>query len=100
MANQYTGNFPHYVQQKFNKSAQVLLQDYANNGISYLSAAERTGFKTGTIRKWCVHYRINLHGVIRDRHHSVQFDLNKPTLNRLNFLYRKWPTTGLWFNLT
>ena len=99
MANQYTENFTHVIQRKFNKSAEVLLTEYAKNGVSYSSACRITGYKKSTIRKWCIRYGVSLSGVLIDRNKTDKIDLGITTFNRLNFLYRKWPTTGLWFNL-
>jgi len=60
MANQYTQSFNHIAQEKFGKSAKELLMQYAEDKVTYDESAKITGVTTGTIRKWCARYRIQL----------------------------------------
>jgi len=60
MANQYTDSFIHIVAKKFGKSAEELLREFEKDDKNYTEVAEITGFKHGTIRKWCHRYNISL----------------------------------------
>lgn len=95
MSNQHINSFAHVVPLRFNKSAEELLQQYAKESVSYLSASQKTGFTPLTIRRWCLRYGVNLTGRLRASINDSVYQLDFKTigLNHLNFLYRKWPTT-------
>ena len=99
MANQYTSSFNHVTQEKFGKSAQELLTEYANKKITYDEAAEMTGISISTIRKWCRFHNIFLYNKPSNKKQKPveDFDLlatkdifKTKKLNIENVLSRKW----------
>ncbi len=91
MANQYADSFIHVIPNKFGKTAKELLREFANNRINYEKAAEITGFKQGTIRKWCNRYRTQLPPAKPLKiHHIKKINLKSKEVDATNVLYRKW----------
>ena len=94
MANQFTDSFKNIVLKKFGKSAEIVLQEFAEADKNYAEVAEITGFKTGTIRKYCKQYNIQLQSSASTKNKKVagidKINLKSKEVDASNFLYRKW----------
>ena len=92
MANQYSGSFEHIIREKFVCSAREALEHCASDELSYADAAEKLGFKHGTIRKWAKRLDIKLKSGEPVRMKPEQFMrfFKAKNLNKYNLLSRKW----------
>lgn len=95
MANQYQGSLPDIALEKFGKSLEALLHQFAAEGLTHDAAAEKTGFKKGTIRIWCNRYGVKLNSSNNPAKNTkkppdVKTHLQEGHINSRNFLYRKW----------
>lgn len=94
MANQYTDSLIHVAPKKFGKSAEELLREFEKDDKNYTEVAKITGFKKGTIRKWCQHYNITLKSLASPKDKEVdgidKINLKSKEMDASNFLYRKW----------
>lgn len=94
MANQYSGSLEHKVQERFNCTAEELLRQLAEEGLSYMEAEKRIGVTHGTIRKWARRYDIILRpnepeDVLKEEQERMKKFFAKE-LNVHNFLSRSW----------
>lgn len=94
MANQFADSFMHVIPKKFNKTPEELLREFEKNHKNYTEAAEITGFRTGTVRKWCHKYGIKLQSLSSPKNKKVagidKINLKSKEVDASNFLYRKW----------
>ena len=97
MANQYTGSFEHIVRDKYNCSAKEALLECQVDGLSYVEAGEKLGFKHGTIRKWANKLDIKLRAGDPPKLRKDQFIklFKSESVNQYNVLSRSWMTNTL-----
>ena len=91
MANQYSGSLEHKAKQCFNCSAEELLQQCADEKLTYHDVEKRLGVSSGTIRKWAKRYGLELMPVKQieiDQEKLAQFRSN--SINNYNLLSRRW----------
>lgn len=91
-ANQYVNNFELAMQKRFGKSAEEVLNDFAEQEMTYNEAAKAVNFKAGTIRKYCHRYNISLKPSPdpRDEPETIPPDFYSKQINKHNALSRKW----------
>jgi transposase len=97
MANQYTDNFKNCLEAKHNKPLADILSSFACKGLNYSEVAKISGFKIGTVRKWCAKYRVTLIPFKVDvkaekakKNNAFIESLKVKSINRLNAYSRKW----------
>jgi len=96
MANQYTGNFESIIQKTFNCSAKEMLQECVSDGLSYTGAADKLGFRHGTVRKWARRFGLKLKPAEPPRLEKEEFIklFNEDRMNQYNMLSRNWLQAG------
>lgn len=91
MANQYTGSLEHKAQVKYGCTARELLENFAQENLSYLDAQDRLGVTHGTIRKWARKFGVELKSEQPENNTEAQENLFfSPEMNAFNFLSRRW----------
>jgi hypothetical protein len=91
MANQYSGSLEHKVKTKFGCSARELLEQFAEEDLSYIEVQSRLGVTQGTVRKWAKRFNIEFRSDGFDEVVDDQRDLFfAPEINIVNLLSRKW----------
>ncbi len=93
MANQYSGSFEYLVREKFSCSAEELLSQFSEEGVTYLEAERKTGVSQSTIRKWSKRFGIELppnEGTPYSPENDLLSLFRAPDMNSYNFLSRKW----------
>ncbi len=95
MANQYMGSFEHVIKQKFQCSAEELLNRFADEELTYVEAEKKIGLSQATIRKWAKRYGVELERGESDDDLSsnVRELFFSPQLNVYNILSRPWLST-------
>ncbi|WP_119342723.1 hypothetical protein [Facilibium subflavum] len=93
MPNQYSDNFEINMAKKYGKSANEVLQDFYEKGISYIEASDMTGYKVWTVKRWCRRYGISL--AKKDYKHAagqcdVLAKIHESKVNKYNIFSRKW----------
>lgn len=93
MANQYSGSIEHKARQKYNCSAESLLERFAKEKLSYFDVQDRLGVTHGTIRKWARRFGIELSPgqMTQDKKDYAELFYGRE-INALNFLSRSWST--------
>jgi len=83
-------------QQKFNCTAKKMLQECVNEGLSYTDAADKLGFRHGTVRKWARRFGLKLKPGEPLRLEKEEFIklFNEHRVNQYNILSRNWLQTG------
>ncbi|WP_119344722.1 helix-turn-helix domain-containing protein [Facilibium subflavum] len=105
MANQYSQSFEVILKKKYGCSAQSVLEQYASEGLSYEEVANKFGFKTTTVRKWCRKYNIELLGpteinASKAYENIYQSSLNAVSVNIYNVLYKSWSIDHKYFKVS
>ncbi|WP_116963048.1 hypothetical protein [Fastidiosibacter lacustris] len=93
MPNQYSDNFELNVLKKYGKSAEQVLSDLHDQGVSYVKASEMMGYQVWTVKRWCRRYGISLAQKELIESNSNREFMNKfheQALNKYNILSRKW----------
>ncbi|WHN66487.1 hypothetical protein [Cysteiniphilum sp. QT6929] len=95
MVNQYSNmNFAKTLEARYQRPLKEVLNQFKQNGNSYLEVAEITGFKISTVRKWCVKNNIRLQYEKyseEDRCFGMLDKLRSDcAINCVNYLYKQW----------
>jgi len=94
-ANQYVNNLELAMQKRFKKSAEEVLNELAAQDMTYNDAAKLLGFASGTIRRYCHLYNIELKPcpAPRNEAETIPPDFYSKQINKHNALSRKWSLT-------
>jgi hypothetical protein len=98
MSNQYSNNFRLFLSnQDKNKSIEEILNNYKSKSCSYKDLSVQSGFKVGTVRKWCHRYNVRLveqkDNSVNDKIINFMNSIKSPSLDKFNILSRAWVTT-------
>ena len=97
MANQYSESFKAVVEAKYNMPIAEVLRRFQCQGVSLKEAAEKTGFRETTVKKYALRYNCKLTGIYKTKDDRCEVEINElytalrsDRLNRVNALSRSW----------
>ena len=93
MPNQYSNNFELNIQKKYGKSANELLHDFHDQGLSYNEASQITGYQIWTVKRWCRRYNVSLAqkaSQVKSYNQDFLDKFHEAVINKYNVLSKRW----------